>query len=288
MEPRPQAISQGVEQTIMYIQRALSFIPGVVYSQQFATPEDRLRAICEAVQNDAVLLQQAQIKIEQQDMTILQAERDQARIEMQQVKREVESYKKNMTAPPAQIYHFPRLPLQTAPANMAEKLMEAKAEVTDVASEIEMLKSTIKNIKEHQSKAKAALKVKRNKLRDLERCEGGRVLDLSLRLEELEKQSLDMRVELHTKDQKSKQVLEGNTRETEGMVRAKDQMRTFLQVVQSRADQLLDAIDMARTMMDHQDPIMKEWHDRTEASESRVKELDTELEESKGLSGCVI
>ncbi|KAG0350912.1 hypothetical protein BG005_009582 [Podila minutissima] len=377
MELRPQAIGQDVEQTIMYIQRALSFIPGVVYSQQFATPEDRLRAICEAVQNDAVLLQQARIKIEQmkavnselqQDMTILQAERDQARIEMQQVKRELESYKQNATAPPAQIIPLPTPPApnstssaQTAienepaacarcvqleseqkartalersiqlakdenhimavrleeyqngsgvrllqehlasskqshtflherlrianeensiirtklqesedqKANMAEKLMEAKAAVTDVASEIEMLKSAIEKIKEHQSKTKAALK-------------GRRVLDLSLRLEELQKQSLDMQVELRTKDQKCKQVLEGKTCEIEDMVRAKDQMRTFLQVVQSRADQLLDAIEMARTMVAHQDLIMKEWQDRTEASESRVKELDTELEESKG------
>lgn len=317
----------------------------------------------------------------QQDMTILQAERDQARIEMQQVKRELESYKQNATAPPAQIIPLPTPPApnstssaQTAienepaacarcvqleseqkartalersiqlakdenhimavrleeyqngsgvrllqehlasskqshtflherlrianeensiirtklqesedqKANMAEKLMEAKAAVTDVASEIEMLKSAIEKIKEHQSKTKAAFKVKRNKLRDLERCEGRRVLDLSLRLEELQKQSLDMQVELRTKDQKCKQVLEGKTREIEDMVRAKDQMRTFLQVVQSRADQLLDAIEMARTMVAHQDLIMKEWQDRTEASESRVKELDTELEESKG------
>lgn len=54
-----------MEQAIGYIMRCLSFIPGVAYAQQLPTPEAKLRAICDAVQNDAMMYQQARIKFEQ-------------------------------------------------------------------------------------------------------------------------------------------------------------------------------------------------------------------------------
>lgn len=58
-------------------------------------------------------------------------------------------------------------------------------------------------------------------------------------------------------------------------------MTLDFQVVQSQANERLNAFEILRAMLAHQDQSLEEWQDRTEASDPKSKELEIELEESK-------
>lgn len=70
-------------------------------------------------------------------------------------------------------------------------------------------------------------------------------------------------------------------REIEDITRASNRMTLDFQVVQSQANERLNAFEILRAMLAHQDQSLEEWQDRTEASDPKSKELEIELEESK-------
>ncbi|KAF9216681.1 hypothetical protein BGZ59_008605 [Podila verticillata] len=130
-------------------------------------------------------------------LNVIQAKRDQSRVELQQSKWELESYKRN-TAPPARgirLFHVSdaddneatAVRLQEAEkgsgnnitlaklqesqdenANLAEQLVKTNVTVAEVTSGIGMLQAAMDNLKKHRSKTKAALEEKDNKMRDLD------------------------------------------------------------------------------------------------------------------------
>ncbi|KAG0089036.1 hypothetical protein BGZ92_005370, partial [Podila epicladia] len=287
MDQAPQEIGQGVEQTIMYTQRVLSFIPGVAYSHQFATPEARLRTIYATVQNDALLLQQARIKIEQdlpwtlfnsklqKDRIILQAERDLARIEMQQVKRELESYEKNTTAPPAQ-----NIPLPTPFTSNATRSAQTAVE-NEPAACVRNLHLEKKIRTEAWVTLERTLQLAKDEddvvvVSPEENWIGSGSSITQIKLQESEDQKSNLAEEL----MEAKAMITDVANEIE-MLKSTVQKFEEHQIKTKPALKMPEAIEMARTIMAHQDLIMKEWQDRTEASKSRVKDLEAELEEPK-------